>query len=232
MGANDGTLKLSSYTPAGSNASAGESAAASVRSSAGASGKPDSSALVATPDFELLVMLRSGNQAAGNELVSRYCPMLIKYLERLTGNSLLAEELHQQTWLSAIEYADRFKVRLAGEETVSSFKAWLFRIATNKVNDHWRSGGRERKAKSQLSLIQEKEHPAADHRMEASDQERKLKLAIAQLPENQREVIVLRYYSNLKFVEIAQVVGCPLNTALGRMHKAMLRLKELMDTRD
>ena len=229
MGANDGILKLSSYTPADSNASADESADKSVRGFAGASGKPDSSVLIATPDFELLVMLRSGNQAAGNELVSRYCPMLIKYLERLTGNSLLAEELHQQTWLSAIEYADRFKVRLAGEETVSSFKAWLFRIATNKVNDHWRSGGRDRKAKLQLSLVTKIEHPAADQRMEASEQESKLQAAIAQLPENQREVIVLRYYSNLKFAEIAQVVGCPLNTALGRMHKAMLKLKELME---
>jgi RNA polymerase sigma-70 factor (ECF subfamily) len=41
-------------------------------------------------------------------------------------------------------------------------------------------------------------------------------------------VLVLRYYSNLKFVEIAEMLGCPLNTALGRMHKAMLKLKELM----
>ena len=57
---------------------------------------------------------------------------------------------------------------------------------------------------------------------------RKLAGAIHQLPENQRQVLLLRYYSNLKFIEIAEVVGCPLNTALGRMHKAMLKLKELM----
>ena len=57
----------------------------------------------------------------------------------------------------------------------------------------------------------------------------KLKWAIGQLPELQRQVLMLRYYSNLKFVEIAEVLGCPLNTALGRMHKAMLKLKDLME---
>jgi RNA polymerase sigma-70 factor (ECF subfamily) len=65
--------------------------------------------------------------------------------------------------------------------------------------------------------------------MEGTEQEEKLRRAIEQLPEAQRQVLMLRYYSNLKFVEIAQVVGCPLNTALGRMHKAMLKLKEMME---
>jgi RNA polymerase sigma-70 factor (ECF subfamily) len=64
--------------------------------------------------------------------------------------------------------------------------------------------------------------------MEGSEQEQKLKRAIELLPEAQKQVLMLRYYSNLKFVEIAEMLGCPLNTALGRMHKAMLKLKELM----
>ena len=49
------------------------------------------------------------------------------------------------------------------------------------------------------------------------------------LPESQRQVLLLRYYSNLKFVEIADMLGCPLNTALGRMHKAVLKLRVLME---
>jgi RNA polymerase sigma-70 factor (ECF subfamily) len=53
--------------------------------------------------------------------------------------------------------------------------------------------------------------------------------AIEKLPENQRQVLMLRYYSNLKFVEIAELLGCPLNTALGRMHKAMIKLRQLME---
>ena len=56
-----------------------------------------------------------------------------------------------------------------------------------------------------------------------------MRRAVEQLPQNQREIVLMRYYGNLKFVEIAEMLGCPLNTALGRMHKAMLRLKKLME---
>jgi RNA polymerase sigma-70 factor (ECF subfamily) len=178
----------------------------------------------ARTDEALLRRMHDGQVDAGEELVRRYYTPLKRYLHRLTGSESLAEELHQQTWLSVMEHAERFDARAVG----GGFKAWLFRIATNKCNDHWRSAGREKAAKSGLKLITDEELPAADHRMEAVDQERKLQEAIGQLPEAQRQVLLLRYYSNLKFVEIAEMLGCPVNTALGRMHKAMLRLKELM----
>ena len=64
--------------------------------------------------------------------------------------------------------------------------------------------------------------------MEGTEQDEKLRKAIDKLPENQKQVLMLRYYSNLKFVEIAEMLGCPLNTALGRMHKAILRLRQVM----
>jgi RNA polymerase sigma-70 factor (ECF subfamily) len=66
--------------------------------------------------------------------------------------------------------------------------------------------------------------------MEGTEQEQKLRAAIEKLPEVQRQVLMLRYYSNLKFVEIAELMGCPLNTALGRMHKAVLKLRQLMES--
>ena len=49
------------------------------------------------------------------------------------------------------------------------------------------------------------------------------------LPESQRQVLYLRYYSDMKFVEIAEMLGCPLNTALGRVHKAMIKLRSILD---
>jgi RNA polymerase sigma-70 factor (ECF subfamily) len=177
-----------------------------------------------TSDDALLAKARAGDVPAGEELVRRYHVPLRRYLLRLTGSDAVTEELHQQTWLSVLEHAERFNPRVIG----GGFKAWLFRIATNKANDHWRSAGRERSAKDGLRLITDEQSPAADHRMESAEQERKLQAAIGQLPEAQRQVLLLRYYSGLKFIEIAEVLGCPLNTALGRMHKAMLKLKELM----
>src|SRR5579859_1210894 len=175
-------------------------------------------------DEVLIQRVRDGDGAAGEALVKRYCQPLLHYLQRVAGDQV-AEELHQQTWLSVLDHIEKFDPTLSG----GGFKAWLFRIATNKANDFWRSRGRERTAKEGLKLVTDAESPDASVRLDGLEQAEKLKAAIAMLPESQRQVLMLRYYSNMKFLEIAQAVGCPLNTALGRMHKAMLKLKVLME---
>lgn len=186
---------------------------------------PQEHAPIAPSDESLVAQMRAGSSSASEELVRRYYQPLVRYLHRLCGNDQLAEELHQQTWLSVLEHLPKFD----GTSGSGGFKAWLFRIATNKANDHWRSRGRELAAKQGLRLVTDEEAPEAGHRLHASEQEQKLQRAIEQLPDSQRQVLMLRYYSNMKFVEIAELLGCPLNTALGRMHKAMLKLKELME---
>jgi RNA polymerase sigma-70 factor (ECF subfamily) len=178
----------------------------------------------AVTDETLVQRLRGGEAVAGEALVKRYCQPLMRYLQRVAGEQV-AEELHQQTWLSVLDHIEKFDPASSG----GGFKAWLFRIATNKANDLWRSRGREKVAKEGLRLVTDEQVPAAGVRLEGSEQEDKLRRSIAQLPENQRQVLMLRYYSNLKFVEIAKILGCPLNTALGRAHKALLKLRELMD---
>ena len=191
---------------------------------AGNAGGPSAAALPS--DEELVEQLRDGSAVAGEQLVKRYFQPLMRYLVRIVGSDHLAEELHQQTWLSVLDHIEKFDAKSSGS---GGFKAWLFRIATNKANDHWRSSGRERVAKEGMKLIADETAPHAGHRLEGAEQEQKLLAAIEKLPEAQRQVLMLRYYSNLKFVEIAELLGCPLNTALGRMHKAMLKLKQLMD---
>lgn len=177
------------------------------------------------PDERLVESLRRGTQSAGDELVRRYHEPLLRFLGRMVGSDTLAEELLQQTWLSALEHLDQFRPNEGGP----GFKAWLFRIATNKVNDLWRSRGREKTAHEGLRLVRDIEtHDASVPTTREEDIER-LRLAIEQLPEAQRQVVVMRYFGDLKFVEIAEALGCPLNTALGRMHKAMLKLKTLMN---
>jgi RNA polymerase sigma-70 factor (ECF subfamily) len=189
---------------------------------------PEDNLPVAASDEKLVERMRAGSNPAGEELVRRYYQPLVRYLQRLCGNDQLAEELHQQTWLSVLEHLPRFDPASGS----GGFKAWLFRIATNKANDYWRSHGREKAAKEGLKLVTEEEAPEAGLRLHNSEQEQKLQWAIQQLPENQKQVLLLRYYGNLKFIEIAEMLGCPLNTALGRMHKAMLKLKEMMEAGD
>jgi RNA polymerase sigma-70 factor, ECF subfamily len=175
-------------------------------------------------DEVLLGRLRQGELRAGEELARRYYQPLMRYLQRLTGRETLAEELHQQTWLSVLDHLGKFDPNQPG-----GFKAWVFRIATNKANDHWRSAGRERNAKAGLRLVTDETVVAPGERLEGTEQQIKLRKAIEQLPEAQKQVVLLRYYSGMKFVDIAKMLGCPLNTALGRMHKATLKLREMME---
>lgn len=181
---------------------------------------------VAISDETLVERLRGGEAAAGDELVRRHCGSLLRYLSRLCGSASLAEDLHQQVWLSVLDHIDRFRTSGTG-----SFRAWLFRIATNKVNDLWRSKGRQKKATDSLRLVvgNQDDAPDASQSVLATEESRKLREAIEQLPPTQREVVCMRYYGNMKFVQIAQTLGCPLNTALGRMHKALLKLRMLME---
>jgi len=208
-----GMSAMSATVPSGDTTAATAGAGASAAASA------------SPADEELVELLRTGSTSAGEVLVKRYYQPLMRYLQRLAGSDHLAEELHQQTWLSVLDHLDKFDK----SSSSGGFKAWLFRIATNKANDYWRSAGRERNAKEGLRLVTDDEMPPAGHRLEGTEQEQKLHRAIEKLPEAQRQVLMLRYYSNLKFVEIAELLGCPLNTALGRMHKAMLKLKQLME---
>ncbi len=176
-------------------------------------------------DEALAIRLRDGDVAAGEVLVQRYYVPLTRYLRRLSGSEHMAEELHQQTWLSVLDHLGRFDPA----STSGGFKAWLYRIASNKTHDHWRSKGREKVATDGLKLVTDEELPPADSRLDSTEQQEKLKRAIELLPEAQKQVLMLRYYSNMKFVDIAKTLGCPLNTALGRMHKATLKLRQLME---
>src|SRR5687767_13049605 len=120
-------------------------------------------------DEVLVDRLRAGDVAAGETLCKRYAQPLLRYLQRLAGDGM-AEELHQQTWLSVLDNLEKFDPS-GGGGVNGGFKAWLFRIATNKANDHWRSRGRERAAKEGLKLVTDDELPPAGHRLEGTEQE-------------------------------------------------------------
>lgn len=177
------------------------------------------------PDEVLIKRLRAGESAAGEELVKRYAQPLLAYLHRLCGSVSLAEDVHQQTWLSVLEHVDRFDERASS----GGFKAWLYRIATNKVNDVWRSQARKRRVEDGLRLVTDEELPDASEPLVLSEDCRRVQDAIQRLPEAQRQVVCMRYYANMKFVDIAAALGCPLNTALGRMHKALQKLRQAME---
>ena len=186
--------------------------------------KPVTVVTAEASDETLLVRLRRGDVAAGEALVARYYVPLMRYLQRVAGPRA-AEDLHQQTWVSALAHADRF-VANAG---AGSFRGWLFRIASNKTKDHWRSARREKAAKEGFGRLRaDDQSPWAGHAADVGDQREKMLAALGGLPDSQREVLLLRYYSDMRFADIADLLGCPLNTALTRAHKGLIKLREAM----
>ena len=185
---------------------------------------------------ELIERAQGGEPAAFDALVEAYSARLYGYFYRLTGLRHEAEDLLQELFVRV--------VRMIGQyEHGGRFDGWLFRIATNLVRDRVR---RARKclrpvATADRSLGTDEGHPLvevadrtagepADVLAQAETLDR-LQWAIAQLPEHEREVILLRHFSQMSFAQIAEVMQTPLGTALARGHRGLARLRELMEGR-
>lgn len=184
----------------------------------------------AQEDMELVADYRdNGNSKAFDALVAKYGNSLMSFLKYSTWNESDAEEIFQEAWLKVIKRIDAF--------TGGSFKAWLTTIARNCLID------RVRRSKPQISLNTEDEdgRQLIDSLPDSSNTDpfanlateetfARVREAVAELPDAQREVFLLRTEQEMSFAEIAKMLDIPLNTALGRMHYAVSKLrKELAD---
>ena len=182
---------------------------------------------------ELLRRARQRDPEALAELVDAYSPRVFGLLFRLTGRRDVAEDLLQETCLRVVRVIEQY-------EHVGKFESWLFRIAANLARDRTRTrarrgemGSLEATAGDARPLLSgAAEVGAADPARRVVEQEAQERLAacLARLSDADREVILLRHYSELSFKEIAKLLGVPLGTALARAHRALQRLRtELAD---
>ncbi len=178
-------------------------------------------------DAALLSAFAKGEAHALERLVNRYKSALFAWFVGMTGNRSDAEDLFQELWFRVIRHAAKFND--------VSFKAWLWRIARNLVIDY----RRKRRPDISLDAVDNDEDlPLLDRlvsadkgpalRVEREDAINRVMRALGALPAVQREVFLMRVQGDLPFSEIAQTLDIPLNTALGRMHDAMIKLKKAL----
>lgn len=180
---------------------------------------------------DLIARAQLRDPAAFDAIVQAYNARLYGYFYRLTGTRHDAEDLLQELFVRL--------VRMIGEyKHDGRFDAWLFRIATNLIRDRLRRAKKAPAIRLEPSprdregaLARQPDHKSPDpgellHRSEQVDQ---LQWAIGQLPEAEREVILLRHFSHMSFREIADLMSTPLGTALARAHRGLLRLRQLME---
>jgi RNA polymerase sigma-70 factor (ECF subfamily) len=175
-------------------------------------------------DEELIRSYLSGNAESFEILYRRYRNPLYAYLNKLLENSAMADDLFQQTWLKAIQNFPSYKNQ-------QKFFAWLSMIAHNLAMDHFRWQKKvsedpleEPHLDQQYSDRQEPWRQMSDLEFEEAFEN-----ALAELPADQREVVLLRR-NGVSFREIAEIQNCPLNTALGRMNYAVKTLRNSLNT--
>lgn len=179
-----------------------------------------------TEEHEWLQQYRLGNSEALGRLIEQYRRPLFKFLLNMVHDMDLAEEIYQDVWLRAIRNLHRFN----GTNMLS----WLFKIAHNRMIDHHRKkkpltplDSTSEDGRTLYESLPSSEPDPAQH-VSARDLGTRIAEAVAELPDEQREVFLLRQNANLSFKEIARIQHVSINTALGRMHYAMQHLRDLL----
>ena len=180
-------------------------------------------------DEELAMEYVKGNNRAFDELLSRTQTGIFSYIIFIVHNKEVANDLFQETFLKAITKLKEGKYTPSGK-----FNGWLIRIAHNAIMDWYRRQKSQHLIDTDGSDITIAE--MSDQQiMETSREDilantqvlKDVKAMIDFLPENQRDIVKMRYYQNLSFKEIAVLTNCSINTCLGRMRYALINMRRL-----
>jgi RNA polymerase sigma-70 factor (ECF subfamily) len=173
-------------------------------------------------DERLMLRFQGGDARAFEELVRRHRTPVFSFLLRLVGDRGRAEDLCQETFLRVVRAAE-------GWERRATFRTWLYAVARNQaVDDARRQAFRRTEPLDDPAAAESAELPP-DRRAEGALLRPKLEAALASLPEEQREVFLLREHAGLRFHEIAAVTGVPENTVKSRMRYALEALRAKLE---
>ena len=180
-------------------------------------------------DEELVVCYAQGNNAAFDTLLGRYKSSVYSYIYYIVQDKELAEDIFQETFVKVI-----VTIKQGGYTENGKFKAWIMRIAHNLVIDSFRQERSENTISNDevevdlfnnRDLCEETIEDSLVRRQVLSD----VRKLVKHLPDNQREVLEMRYYQDLSFKEIADLTGVSINTALGRMRYASLNMRRMAE---
>ena len=179
-------------------------------------------------DQELIRLFIDGECYALEVLINRHKTRLYTSIYLLVKDKYLAEDIFQDLFIKIIETLKAGKYK-----DENKFLYWAMRISHNLCVDHFRKVKgkpiiRTSDGNDIFDVIHFADINAEDNLMRTQTSER-IKKLMYQLPEDQREIIILRHFANLKFQEISKILDCSVNTALGRMRYAILNLRKILE---
>jgi RNA polymerase sigma factor (sigma-70 family) len=180
---------------------------------------------VGPKDSELIAQYRNGSEAAFELLVDRYRSRVYSTIFMIVKEQGVAEDLLQDVFVKVVQTLNSDKYNEEGK-----FQPWLMRIGHNLAIDHFR------KMKRYPSVVMEDgsnvfntlmfaEENVEDIRVK-EETHAMLRRLVDELPDNQKQVLIMRHYMDLSFQEIAEQTGVSINTALGRMRYALINLRK------
>lgn len=179
-------------------------------------------------DYELIQQFIKGEQSCFEEIIHRHKNKVYAYISLYIRDQALVEDIFQDTFLKVIQSVKAGKYYDNGK-----FLSWVMRIAHNLIIDHFR---RLKQLNVTSNYNYESDLFNSRKLCDANVEEKLVNVQIRkdvrklinQLPEDQREVVILRHYADLSFKEIAEITDVSINTALGRMRYALINMRKIM----
>lgn len=183
-------------------------------------------------DEQLVKAYAQGNNEAFDTLLNRHQERIYNYILRIIKNEDVANDIFQDTFVKAI-----MNIRKGRYTDTGRFPAWISRIAHNLIIDYFRQEKSENLQScdiDEVDLLNRKELSEAtiEDILITEQIHDDVRLLIDELPAAQREVLMMRYYRNMSFKEIAEATGVSINTALGRMRYAILNMRRIASEKD
>jgi len=178
-------------------------------------------------DQELLNNYVNGDTQSLSVLIERYKDKIFTSIYLMVKDRYLAEDIFQDVFIKIIDTLNAGRYSDEGK-----FLPWAMRIAHNLCIDHFRKVKRSPSIKTSddhdIFEVINLSEAGADQKIMATQSHDRVRKMVDMLPEDQKEVIILRNYANLSFKEIADMTNCSINTALGRMRYGLINLRKMM----
>lgn len=183
-------------------------------------------------DQALLEQYQQGNREAVSQLLERHTRRVRDYVRMMVKDNDVADDLTQEVLIKVVKVLDEGRYTDKGR-----FLPWVLRIAHNRVLDYFRAQ-KQAKTVSESSagfdILGSKNfaEPSIEDTLISEQQAEEIRALVEMLPEEQREVVHMRYYEGLSFKEIAEHTGVSINTALGRMRYALINMRQMIKKRN
>ena len=179
-------------------------------------------------DSALLNEYLSGNRNAISKLIESHRKRVYDYINMMVKDGDVAEDICQETFIKVVRFIDNGRYTDNGK-----FLSWVLRIAHNQVIDYFRQNKQvakvtEADAGFDLLGTLKFSSDSVEDRMVSAQIAGDVRKLIDHLPDEQREVVRMRYFNDMSFKDIAEQTGVSINTALGRMRYALINLRKMI----